>query len=200
MDNVFFNFIKPVLAFIDKGDFFRKPFGWLYTIIAVINLIIPIAVLVAAIDNNVFRMPGKFVFVFILIFLVVAFVSWLSFQIWWDRRDKVTITSKEGEEFIATPVFSHLIQTFGEWLGAWIGILGFSFALFSTIFLGEEARLLSGQIGLPFLETGILFIILMPIYGFLTVVFFRFLAEIFRALTSLANTAKRQLSYFEKPK
>ncbi len=198
MENKFFTLIRPMLSYIDKGDFFRKPFSWLYTIIAVLNLIIPFYILYTAIDGNIFKTPVKFIIVFILIWFVIAFVSWLSFQLWWDRKNKVSKTTEEGEEFIATPVFSHLIQTFGEWFGMWIGIVGFAFALIATIIIGSEGAYLARTLGLGFLETGAINIILMPIYGFLTIVFFRFIAEIFRALTSIANTAKKQLKFFEK--
>lgn len=201
MDNIFFTFIKPVLAYVDKGHFFRKPFGWLYLIIAALNLLFPVAVLIGVIDNNFFKFANaQAITVFFLIWIMIVFVSWLSFQLWWQRREMVVATSEEGAEFVATPVFSHLIQTFGEWLGMWIGIVGFWFALVATIILGSDAGMLARQLGIPFLEAGVLFIIIMPIYGFLVVVFFRFLAELFRALTSLANTAKKQLSYFEPPK
>jgi len=111
--------------------------------------------------------------------------------IWWDRKIKVTATSVEGNEFIATPVFSHLIQTFGEWIGTWIGIVGFTVAILTTIILGNEGDYLSYQIGIPFLKTGFAFIILMPIYGFLIIVISRFLAEQFRALSSIANNTRK---------
>lgn len=191
MDNKFFTFIKPAIGFIDNGNFFRKPFSWLYTVIAVLNLLIPIFILVAAINNNVFKAPAKFVIVFILIWLVILFVSWISFQLWWDRREKVDKTSQVGQEFIATPVFAHLIQTSGEWFGVWVGILGFAFAFLTTIFLGSDGYMLANQLGMGFLGVGVQNIILMPIYGFLTIVFFRFIAEAFRALASIANNTKK---------
>ncbi len=201
MDNAFFTFIKPALGYVDKGDFFRRPFGWLYMVVAILNLLIPIAILYSVIDANFFKFAdAKAIIVFVLIWLVIVFLAWLSFQLWWDRKEKVVVTSTQGEEFIATPVFSHLIQTFGEWLGLWVGVLGFAFALLGTIIMGDEAGYLASQLGIGFLEHGLLYIVLMPIYGFLIVVFFRFLAEVFRALTSLANTAQRQLKYFEPPK
>lgn len=74
-------------------------------------------------------------------------------MIWWDRKIKVTATSVEWNEFIATPIFSHLIQTFGEWIGTWIGIVGFTVAILTTIILGNEGDYLSYQIGIPFLKT-----------------------------------------------
>ena len=191
MDNKFFTFIKPYLSFIDKGDFFRKPFSWLYIAFAVLNLILPFYILYTAIDNNIFDTfytPAKFIIVFILVWIVIAFAGWVSFQLWWDRKNKVTETSVENSEFVATPVFAHFIQTFGEWIGTWIGIVGFFVALLATIILGSDAVY---SIGVPFIQSGIASIILIPIYGFLIVVGSRFLAEMCRALASIANNTKK---------
>ena len=65
MENKFFTFLDPILGLIDDGAFFRKPFRWLYTLLAALNLLVPIGVLVAAIDNHVFNAGGKFVVAFI---------------------------------------------------------------------------------------------------------------------------------------
>ncbi len=191
MDNKFFTFIKPYLSFIDNGDLYRKPFSWLYALLAIINLIVPIYVFYQAVDNHIFDAPAKFVIVFLLVWVIIAFAGWLSFQLWWDRKSKVISTSNVGDEFVATPVFSHLIQTIGEWLGTWIGIVGFSVALLTTLILGDEGYYLSRQLGLGFMKTGFLFIILMPVYGFLIIVATRFLAEQFRALSSIANNTRK---------
>lgn len=191
MENKFFTFIKPYLSFIDNGHLYRKPFSWLYTLLAVVNLILPIYIFYQAADNGIFDAPAKFIIVFLLVWIIIAFASWISFQLWWDRKSKVITTSSEGDEFVATPVFSHLIQTIGEWLGTWIGIVGFSVALLTTLILGDEGYYLSRQLGLGFMKTGFIFIILMPIYGFLIIVATRFLAEQFRALSSIANNTRK---------
>lgn len=191
MDIKFFSFIKPYLSFIDNGHLYRKPFSWLYAILAIINLILPLYVFYMAVDNRIFDSPAKFFIVFLLMWIIIAFASWVSFQLWWDRKSKIIDTSIEGDEFVATPVFSHLIQTLGEWLGTWIGIVGFGTALLTTIILGDEGSNLSREIGFGFLETGWLFIVLMPIYGFLIIVATRFLAEQFRALASIANNTRK---------
>ena len=191
MDNKFLTFIKPYLSFIDNGHLFRKPFSWLYAILAIINLILPLYVFYMTVDNRIFDSPAKFVIVFLLVWIIIAFASWVSFQLWWDRKSKITNTSIEGDEFVATHVFSHLIQTIGEWLGSWIGIVGFGTALLTTIILGDEGYYLLRSIGAGFLKTGWLSIVLMPIYGFLIIVATRFLAEQFRALASIANNTKK---------
>lgn len=191
MDNKFFTFIKPYLSFIDNGHLYRKPFNWLYTIMAIINLLLPIYILYESINGGIFQAQAKFVIAFILIWLIITFASWIGFQIWWDRRTKVIVTSEVGDEYLATPVFSHFIQTLGEWFGTWIGIVGFGASLIMTIFLGNDAYALSGSMGIGFVESGLLGIIIMPVYGFLIIVASRFLAEMFRALAAIAKNTKK---------
>jgi len=192
MENKFFTFIKPYLSYIDNGNLYRKPFCWLYTLLAIVNLAVPVYLLYSAIGRHIFDAPAKFIVIFLLVWIVITFASWLSFQLWWDRKSKVITTSDKEAEFVATPVFSHFIQTLGEWLGTWIGIVGFSVALIATIFLGDESYYLLGYIGVDFLSTGFISIIMMPIYGFLIIILTRFLAEQFRALSSIANNTKKQ--------
>jgi hypothetical protein len=191
MKSVFFTFIKPYLAYIDDGHFFRKPFSWLYMVMAIISLLIPFVVLYRAVDIGILDMQGKIVFVFILFWIILAFAGWVGFQQWWDRRTKVGSTSFEGDDFTATPAFSHFIQTFGEWFGTWLGMVGCGYAILSTFLLGDSNGYLSMQLGIPYLSTGLLSIITMPIYGFLIVVFSRFISEQIRALATIANNTKK---------
>ena len=189
----FYNSIQPYLHFIDNGLLFRTPFGWLYIFMAIFNLLIPIYMLIEAWNNQLFRLlEFKYIAVFIIIWILIAVVSWIGFQIWWNRKYDVIKTYSEGDEFVATPVFAHFVQTLGEWLGTWIGIVGFSVSLVATLFLGSEGKYMLQTVGLDFMDTGFLFVILMPVYGFVIVVFSRFLAEQFRALTTIANNTKRK--------
>jgi len=63
MNSKFFNFVGPFLAIIDNGKLFRKPFSWLYSVIAIINLLLPAFILYQAIANNIFSAPAKFIIV-----------------------------------------------------------------------------------------------------------------------------------------
>ncbi len=191
MENKFFTFIKPYLSFIDDGHFYRKPFRWLYILLAVLNLIFPLDVLYRAFDNRVFDSPANYVVAFLIVWLVIAFASWLSFQLWWNRKEDVKKISAEGDEYIATPGVSHFIQTFGEWLGTWVGLVGGSVALITTLILGDEGRYLTRQLDYDFLESGLLFVVLMPIYGFLIIIGTRYLAEQGRALVAIADNTRK---------
>jgi hypothetical protein len=183
------SFIEPFLSYIDSGKLFRRPFGHLYLALAVFNAVLPFYLLYVAIDNRVFSAGAKYVFAFLLIWLVIVAACWVGVQIWWNRKDRVQVTSQEGSEFPATPVIAHFIQTLGEWLGALTAIIGFGFSLFATIFLGEEARMLGAMLNLP-LNSGLWGLVLYPVYGFLIIVVARFIAEQCRALAVIANNTR----------
>jgi hypothetical protein len=190
MDNKFFTFIKPYLSFIDKGNLYRKPFNWLYIALAALNLLYPLYFLYIVIEGGILHWAGaKEIFFFIFIWLVIAVAAWVSFQIWWDRKDKILNVTAEGADFPATPVISHFIQTFGEWFGTWFAIVGFGFSVFALIFFGMmDYR--SSPFDLP-IYPGIWGIILNPIIGFLIIVFSRFIAEQIRTLATIANNTKK---------
>lgn len=184
MNNKLFTFLDPMLGYIDNGRFFREPFRWLYVIFAILNLLFPIAVLVKIIDMQFFRYAeGKAIFAFILIFIILCIGAWGSYLLWINRKNKLKEVIQEDNEFVAIPVVSHLTQTIGEWLGLYIGVIGTLCSLIVALFAANELKYV-----MP-VSTGIFF--LMPIYGFLIVVFARLLAELYRALAVIANNTKK---------
>jgi hypothetical protein len=181
----FFIFSKPYLDFIGKGSIFN----FIYVIMAVISLILPIAVIVMATNFGLFRYgDAKYIIAFIFSWIVIVFACWIGFQIWWDRKSKVK--NSEASEFIATPILSELLQTFGEWAGTVIGIIGAGVGLIAAIILGDEARYLFRAIGLRFMNFGALVIIIGPLIGFFIIVVFRFIAEQLRMFAALVNNTK----------
>ena len=184
-NNPFFVFSKPYLDFIGKG----KLFCFIYLVLAIINLIIPFAIIYQTIDSGVFRYVGaKYIFAIILSWLVIAFASWIGFQIWWNRRIKSNTVA--SNEYIATTSFSEMLQTFGEWLGTFTGIIGAGVGLIALIFLGDEANSLFRLIGLNFINFGAMAIIIGPIMGFFIIILFRFMAEQLRLFASLVNNTQ----------
>jgi hypothetical protein len=191
------------LSYIDNGHFFRKPFSWLYTLLAILNLLFPFYVLYVA-GSKIYvyyiDIPAKVIIVFLLLWIIIAFASWIGFQLWWDRKSKINVSSSVGDEFIVAPVFSHFIQTIGEWLGTYIGLVGFGFALLTTIILGDENEILYFKYEIlkmefletKYLETGWMAILTMPIIGFLIVLGSRFLSEQLRVFSSIANNTKQK--------
>jgi hypothetical protein len=48
-----------LLACIDSGAFFRKPFSWLYVMFAALNALLPIFIVYKASKSGFFRYGGK---------------------------------------------------------------------------------------------------------------------------------------------
>jgi hypothetical protein len=184
--NRFFAFSRPYLVFLDKG----KILSLVYYLMAVINVIIPFKVLFSVIDSGFFNWAGlNFVLALILSWAAVVFACFIGFQLWWERREKVKAI--ETSQFVATVIFSEIVQTFGEWLGTMIGIVGAGIGLFGSIFLGDIDDLLSTfGLGFGFMQFGIALVLIAPISGFFIIALTRFLAEQIKLLTSLVNNAK----------
>jgi hypothetical protein len=185
-ESPFFTFSKPYLDFIGKG----KIFGFVYYIMAIINLLLPFGIISTAIEKGAFRNGAKFAFAFILSWLVITFACWIGLQLWWNRRTKILNTN--SSEFIATICFSDIIQTFGEWIGTMLGIIGAGVGLIVLIFLrGREGYSLFYSMGLGFMSYGpILLIICGPATGFFIIIISRFFAELLRLFASLTNNSK----------
>jgi len=182
--NPLFNFSKPYLDFIGK----EKIFSIVYYVMAGLNLLIPIGILIGAISGHIFSAGGKMIIAFFFSWIVVSFACLIGFQLWWDRRKKVE--NLTACEFVATHSFSEIAQTFGEWLGTFVGIVGAGVGLIATVILGRESSYLFSMIGMEFLSMGAVVIIMGPIMGFFIIVISRFLAEQLRIFAALANNTK----------
>lgn len=196
MDNKFFTFIRPYLGYIDSGKMFRQPIGYVYLALAIINALLPLYIMYEAVDNDFFANPadlpghGKLVVIFMFLWVIIAIAGWVSFQLWWDRKSKVNETSSEGDEFVAIPVYSHFVQTFGEWAGTWFAVVGFFFGIFTE--LVEESRMIGSFIPGGFLRGGgIESAIISVITGYLIIVLSRAAAEMLRAIVSIANNTRK---------
>lgn len=191
LNTQFLLFLKPFLQTIDNGSFFRKVFGILYVLIAVLNVLLPIYLLFKMIDAGLFKSEGKVVISMLIIWFVIALLGWFGFQLWWDRRQKVNQVTYSGAEFVATPVVAHFIQTIGEYYGIVTAVLGFVMGVVSLLFGNAYANNYEMDdvfYDLPyFYEAGWLMIFTGPVVGFLIIVFFRFIAETIKALSAIAN-------------
>ncbi len=188
----FFDFAKPYLDFISK----EKIFNIVYVVMAVVNLLLPFAILFSAINAGILKAGVKYVIAFILVWLVIAFACWIGFQLWWERRNNISTIAIS--EFIVTPIFSQIIQTFGEWIGTLIGIIGAGSGLIASIILGKDAAYLFSALGLGAMNSGLMMIIIGPVTGFFIIIISRFLAEQLRLLACLVNNTKEIATNLKK--
>ncbi len=191
MNNKFFAFFESVWGYIDKGSFFREPFKWLYGVISFLNLLFPLFVIYNVSVSGAFDfMSGGEVVACILVFLLFIFLGIMSFSLWMNRLKKLKFTFDDKNDFIAIPVVSHFIQTVGEWVGFYIGVGGCMASLLFVVFgLGGSFERLFGYGILP-IGTGLFMVLIYPVFGYLIVVSGRLLAELYRALASIANNTK----------
>ena len=183
-ESSFFTFAKPYLDFIAKG----KIFSFVYLVMAIINIVLPFVVIYMTINSGLFNAGAKYVFAIILTWLVIFFACWIGFQLWWNRRK--TILNIGQTQFFATVIFSEILQTFGEWIGTLIGIIGAGAGLLGSIFLGNDINYLLRSLGLGFMSFGIGVVVIGPVIGFFIIILFRFIAEQLRMFASLVNNTK----------
>ena len=184
----FLNLVKVLFAYIDSGAIFRKPYKWLYMLIAALHGITPVFIFISALGNHLFDAPFKVVLAFLLILVFITVAAVTGMLLWWDRKDKLDVITGNQDDFVATPIFAHFIQTTGESMAIWLFIAGTGFSLIAGIFLSGESGYIGGLVPVT-LPSGIGFagILLFPFLGYFILVLFRFFAEQIRALAAIAN-------------
>ncbi len=180
---MFIGFAEPYFNLIDSGALYRRPFVILYMVFAGLNLLSILGVLG-------FMFTGGVGPIVMGLFMIFAF--WVGFQLWWNRREKVNAFVTAGSEFVALPVFSHLWQTMGEWLGTFVAIAGVGASLGGLISgpsgstgfgYGADPMAMLGGLGL-------VGVISCPLIGFMILIFSRAIAEQIRALVAVANNTR----------
>jgi len=127
---------------------------------------------------------GNTIVALVLFSLMIVLVGVLNFLLWWNRMLALKNLSKVHDTFVATPLASHFIQTFGESMGFTISIWGFFTAL-----IYFTCRVNMGQFGLNYTDLGIFSIFLPIVLGFLIIFIFRIMAELLKAVVAIANNS-----------
>jgi len=189
-ESLFLSFAKPYFDFIGKG----KVYSIIYIMMAIISLLIPLALIFVVVYLGFLQYSGaRMVMSFFLSWLIIAFACWIGFQLWWYRKS--CLNKIQSADFIATPIISDILQTFGEWLGTLIAIIGAGVGIIITIFLrGSDS--FSGFLG--FLDYCPLMIVVCPVVGFFIIILFRFIAEQLRIFASIANSTKEFAARIKK--
>ena len=142
-DNKILNFLDPVLKYIDSGAFFRQPFKWLYILIGVLNISLPIS-FIGKLSDAWDYLSGSSRFAAVIILLITIALAFIGFLVWYKRSMTLKQDAGVSSRFIAIPVMANMLQTIGEWLGIIIGVGGFAIILIALIFGGEELHYVIG--------------------------------------------------------
>ena len=179
----FLYFAKPYFDYLGKGKIYRL----VYIIMAILNLLVPFAVIAIVMYLGFLKDSGpRVITAFIFSWIVIVFASWIGFQLWWYRKSN--LRNIESMDFIATPVISEIFQTFGECLGTFIGITGAGIGLIMAIFLWDFNEF--PLFGIKLYEYGLAAIIAGPVTGFFIILIFRFIAEQIRIWVAIANSTR----------
>lgn len=193
MANTPHSFVKPFLGYIDNGDFFRKPFRILYLVIAVVVALAPFFALWSIIDSGVFKFAKAGMIIGIVLAWLVMLAGFLFVAlIWWTRADQLQDLGRSGDEYPVTPIFAHFVRTSGESGGVIVGGVMFLVTLILLIFSGKQGGALLSSV--PGLAGGTwVTVFMMPVAGFLIVLFSRFISEQIRAIVNIAQNTKRSI-------
>lgn len=190
MDNRFFSLLRPVLDYIDSGRVFRAFFRWMYILVAVLNLLLPVYLLVSSLHNKIYESAGMGLLVFIIAWLLLAGIGWCGFMLWWNRHYKVDEGLDHGARFQVVPMLAHFVCTFGEWLGMLVAVIGFLGAVGLTVVLQLESGTALAESFNGIFSYSPYGIVAMPLLGLLILVFARLMAEAIAVLPALANKSK----------
>jgi hypothetical protein len=136
---------RTYLEFVDSSRFFTTPFSWLYLIVALAFLALPIAVLAKGIQFEVFSYEGKIVFLFILLLIASIAAAIVAFVVAWDGKKKDNVDKITVELIIDS--LADLQGLIIKALAHFLAVFGFFAGLFSLIFGGDD---LLSEFALPY--------------------------------------------------
>ena len=181
-----YGIVNPVVKGFDSGNYFRVIAKCIIYIMAYGFLLWqPLqAVITYRMFDNMYLSDGLASFKFLLFMMAVAgllLAGW-SMGYWRKRVRRIDSLLKPGDDFVAIPLGSYLLQWIGEWLAAVLCVMGV-FGLFLSLSVSSGRYYLDEFLPLGFLGSGFTVIITGLILPFVC----RIMAESIRALAAIAN-------------
>lgn len=184
----FFTFSKPFTDAIDDGSLFIRVSKLLYQVIGGLFLAIPLYVAYEGIDNSIFDAPFKFVILALVFFAAFTASCWISFQIFFNRKDQLEdLDSTKG--YLASSIVSNFTRTMGESWAVFFGLCGTTVSILGLIIEGGNTILSAA--GIDGMGGGIADVLFFPLVAFFILVFSRFVSESILALADIARNTKR---------
>lgn len=175
--------LNPLFDYLDSGKLFRQPMAVLYYILGIV-LGIACLVPLAKFWEEAKWIEGMYYVYAVYLTLIFLALGVFTVLFWFRRAGELKQDAPVGARFVAIPVVTNFFKVIGEWLGfviaigcaaAGVGMILFaSFEIGSTAVLSGLAAIVGGVIG-----------------GYLTIVFFRFMAELYFAIASIANDTRK---------
>ena len=199
-------YLSKLLSLIDNGKFFIVPMKWIYKLLSFLIFLVPLFVLfwiIQLFNSGMLKyMDGwnKFVAAILcfLFFVAVIAMAYINFRFWQSRSKKMDHIVKVGDQAVAIPLYSNLLQNIGEIWGINIAVVGpvyvFLIYLFAVLTGADVMRMVGSDNYFLMLIIGLILVILYTaisiIIGFLVVLIFRFIAESIRLVAQIANDTR----------
>ena len=121
----FFTFSKPFINMLDGSSFLIKYSSYLYILLALLCLWQPLNMGYHAIfepdasPSSIFDAKFMIILTWLIAFAAVAISWWISFQIFFSRRDRL---KSSDQEYPAHSIVANFVRTIGECYGVYIAL------------------------------------------------------------------------------
>lgn len=191
-----------IIALIDGGDFFRRPWRTGYAVIAVLLAIAGVLWAVALVSIGLYGLVRLYVeqhYVIavqgvraaVLLAVAMLFIAMVLARLWWMRKEDIERDTQGHKVYIVGPVVAHLVRIMGESSGLLVGFFGLLAypVLMPARDLLDEVPLLNVLSGLYSFDWTWQ-VITAPVGGFLIILFSRWVGDSMEVLFAIANNTK----------
>lgn len=191
-----------LLASIDSGTFFRKPWQWFYLLVFIVLVIYTVVGPLASFGAGCYGAYEAYglkayaqgvqgLSSGLLLGIAIGLTGLLGLSILWKRMDSLQGLTDEGNRFITMPLVAHIIRTAGEFAGAMVAVFG----VLSFLALWPARQLVGSM---PMVDDVLVSIpgilhgsgLASPLVGFGIIFISRWLSEALQVVFSVANDTR----------
>ena len=172
--------VNGIISSLDDGSFVKKPLKTIYMVLAIFGVVGPLAYLVYAINNNLFR-NGLTIAMSIINVIVLGIAGAFVVMYFMKRGKQAQQLLKENKEKKSVlPLVTHIIQSVGECYGLVMMTAGAIVKFMTSLFTGLALNSLGGKgsTAIEGLLNGFWEAFISVIMGYLAVCAARYLGEI----------------------
>jgi len=177
--------VNKVTTPIDNGSFFRKPMQWFYIFLGIAAFAGGLYAVYKVCDEFIFNdyAPSEAVRGGIAMLIGCLVFAFFGLFFWLNRRKHLANTVEAKTEFAAVPVFAHLLQSFGDFLGLTLICIVAPCVLLTLVLLIDKVKYTWDSM---LLSCGAAIIT-----GFFIILFFHYIADMARVRFAIANNTKQ---------
>lgn len=174
----FLSSFSPLINWLKSGNIFKQPVALFYVLIGIGALLAPFVTLIQLSDIFSYGSASMIV-ALIFIFLIMLVGGFFGIRYWIERSSDLSQITSADDQFVATPVISHLIQCWGEFFGTYV------------MTVGSLSFLVLLMFNVPQIPAAFSDVVSCVIGGFMMILVSRVIAELISAICAIANNTKK---------